>query len=207
MKATAPNLTLLYGGTFNPIHIGHIEPVAELSRTLKPQKIIYVPCHIPPHKSLPDVSSVDRLSMTRLAVEEFSDLYACPVDVTDFEINQNGASYTATTLKYFKSKMKPNEQLGFVIGMDSLLSLTTWFQWQEIIENTLIFVMSRPGFELKLDEMNPEIKNKIGNTIHILNQSEYNISSSEIRSFSVNDSAHFLPKSVLEYVKVNHLYG
>ena len=203
-------MILLYGGTFNPIHYGHIIPLQNLANQLNPDRLIYIPCHLPPHKAVPSVSGQDRLEMTRLAVT--ANKFSCPVDVSDYELLQSGKSYTALTLQHFKSQY-PHQNIAFVIGMDSLLSLHTWYEWQHIVETTHLYVLTRPGYVLDIEALHPKISERINDSIHLINNTEVELASSKLREQLEQLAVTLPPKldqqipaSVLTYIKDNQLY-
>ena len=207
-------MILLYGGTFNPIHFGHIIPLQNLVNHTNPDKLIYVPCHIPPHKAAPSVSSKDRLEMTKLAV--LNSEFNCPVDVSDYELVQSGKSYTALTLRHYTA-LYDKQNIAFVIGMDSLLSLHTWYEWQHIVETTHLYVLVRPGYVLDKETLHPTIAERIGESITLFNNTEVELASSDLRQeFETYSSLNVaietgnikgkIPDSVLTYIKQNRLY-
>ena len=206
MNNSAPNLVLLYGGTFNPLHLGHVKPVAVLSHKVKPQEVVYIPCHIPPHKAAPKVSSADRLKMTELGVNEYNEDFYCPVHVSDYEITLTEPSYTANTLSHFRKKLSPGQSLGFIIGMDSLLTFTSWYKWREILEKTFLYVLARPGYTLDESSLDKEISQRLGQTIHLIDSVEYDISSTAVRQGDTEKRSRLMPSSVFDYITSHQLY-
>ncbi|GAB2992197.1 nicotinate (nicotinamide) nucleotide adenylyltransferase [Psychrosphaera aestuarii] len=204
-------LVVLYGGTFNPIHFGHLKPVASLSKFFDIKELIYIPCHIPPHKDKPALSAFHRLEMTKLAVREFS--FAFSTGVSDYELNRSEASYSLTTIDYFIDKYV-HEELAFLVGLDSLLNFTSWFKWQEILKKVHLIVMTRPGYQIETASLAPELQGQLGKRIHLVETDNVDISSTEIRkSFStkLNDFSaspelnDLLPSSIIEYIKKHEL--
>lgn len=133
----------IFGGTFDPIHRGHIEPAKQIANWLDIAKITLLPAHIPPHKNAPKVSNEHRLGMLKLAVANES----C-FTIDRRELSKNSPSYTVETLKEYKQE-NPNTRLYFLIGLDSLLSFTRWHQWQAILTLCHLVVSHRPGASIE----------------------------------------------------------
>ncbi|NVK23821.1 MAG: nicotinate (nicotinamide) nucleotide adenylyltransferase [Gammaproteobacteria bacterium] len=204
---------ILYGGTFNPIHLGHIQPVMQAAERVHPEKLIYIPCNIPPHKVLPDVTSQHRLNMTNLALMPYNEQSKFQIDVCDFELSQSQTSYTRYTVEHF-ANLYPEHTLYLLIGMDSLLQFHTWHKWQEILEFAELLVMQRPNYDQTNNEIAPRI---LAKTQFVVTE-QVDISSSEIRNFlnetvsleksplSSKPESTFIPVPVLEYIKQHKLY-
>jgi nicotinate-nucleotide adenylyltransferase len=198
---------ILYGGTFNPIHNGHLYPVLETAGYLNASRIIYIPCHIPPHKDVPNVSAVHRMNMVKIAVESLINETQTSIEftVSDFEITQSSYSYTRKTVEYFKQQY-PNHRLYFLIGADSLLTLHTWYQWQEILEFCHIAVMNRPNFSFEL--IDEQIKPYIDDHIHLIDTELFDVSSTQLRnSISSEIDEPFLLKPIQDYIHKHNLYA
>lgn len=195
-------LVLLYGGTFNPIHFGHIKPVISLKKSISIKELLYIPCHIPPHKKAPKLSAKQRLNMTVDAIAETN--FPFPVKVSDFELGSIEPSYSLKTILHFKT-VYPDNDLGFLMGLDSLLSFTQWYKWQEILENCYLVVMTRPGFNLNDSNLAPEITEQIGRRVFTISCEDVPVSSTMIREV-INGKAPietieaFLPESTKRYV-------
>ncbi len=204
----------ILGGTFDPIHFGHLRPAVDLLNQLPLAQIRFMPNHIPPHKTLPGSQSEQRLTMVNLAVRGQEKLV-----VDSRELNRDKPSYTIDTLKELKREL-PHTPLCFIMGMDSLLSFTRWHQWQHILDYCHLIVCCRPGWQ---HEDNPEtqallsqrqtqapadLQNQQAGRIYLAQVSQLDISASQIRQLvSMNQSASYLlPTSVLEYIQKNQLY-
>lgn len=198
---------VLFGGTFSPIHFGHITPVLKAAQSVFPEKLIYLPCFLPPHKTAPGVSGEHRFNMVKLALESEQGNVDFEVDVSDYELEQQGHSYTLKTVQRFK-QLYPQKKLYFVIGMDSLLDFHLWFEWQKIFEYCDLIVMKRPNYPLaSLDKLAPELVESFMPKVHFVDTDELNISSTEIRSdLEQGRQSNFLPKSVFDYISINNLY-
>ncbi|HLD69864.1 MAG TPA: nicotinate-nucleotide adenylyltransferase [Candidatus Omnitrophota bacterium] len=130
----------ILGGTFNPIHIGHLV-IAEKSREeFNLDQVFFVPCYVPPHKSREGLMSVkDRFNMVRLGVKDNPAFCA-----SDFEIKRKQKSYTIDTVLYFKNKW-PKSKLFFIIGGDMLAGLKDWKDIEKIVKLSSFIVVNRPG--------------------------------------------------------------
>jgi nicotinate-nucleotide adenylyltransferase len=136
-------MKVIYGGTFDPIHNGHLRLALELCEYLEAAEIAFVPCHIPPHRESPGASSKRRLELLRLAISEEPGLA-----VDDRELTREGASYTADTLRQIRGEIGPREPLVMIIGTDSFAGFDRWREWAAIPELAHIIVVARPGAEV-----------------------------------------------------------
>jgi len=193
----------IFGGTFNPIHNGHINLINEVNEHLSLDKIIIMPTKIPPHKQALNLASeCDRLEMCRLAFEENS-----KIEVSDYEINQAGKSYTVLTLRYFKENF-PDTKLFFIMGSDMILSFHTWYLYEEILKLATIVAVSRNHEDTqKIIDYSGKIL-KLGGECIIIPIEPYEISSTQIRDavISSKDFSCYLPKKVVNYIERNKLY-
>lgn len=135
----------ILGGTFNPIHIGHLILAEEARFKLKLDKLIFVPAFMPPHKdTLGLVDARDRLEMVRLAIEDNP-----AFEISTFEIDSRKKSYSIDTLKEFRAIYGDDAQLCFITGSDSLKDLFSWKDINDIFKISKFIVANRPGFPLK----------------------------------------------------------
>jgi nicotinate-nucleotide adenylyltransferase len=134
----------ILGGTFNPIHIGHLILAEEAREKLLLDRIIFVPAYLPPHKDDAEIVSAGvRLAMVKMAIR--GNKY---FSFSDIEIKRNGRSFTIDTLKEFK-KIYPADELYFIIGSDLLKYLNEWKDLAEIIQMVKFIVATRPGYPLE----------------------------------------------------------
>ncbi|EKP0307567.1 nicotinate-nucleotide adenylyltransferase [Aeromonas veronii] len=131
----------LLGGTFDPIHIGHLRPAIEARDTLGLAEMRLIPNHIPPHRANPFCSSEQRLAMVKLAAAENHHFV-----VDERELKRDKPSYTIDTLIELRREL-PDTPLCFLMGMDSLLSLPSWHRWQELLDHAHLVVSVRPGWQ------------------------------------------------------------
>lgn len=134
----------ILGGTFNPVHIGHLILAEEIREKLRLDRIVFVPTFIPPHKQSNNIApAADRFSMIRAAIR--SNAY---FDVSDMEIRRRGASYTIDTLREFK-KRYPRDDMYFITGSDLLNYLDKWKDLKNVIALVKFVVATRPGYPLE----------------------------------------------------------
>ncbi len=170
---------VIYGGTFNPPHLGHVEALRSLSESLEPDKILVIPDNIPPHKQLaagsPDAD--ERLALTRLAFDG-----ADKVEISDMELKRTGKSYSSDTVESLR-KLYPDDELMLAMGTDMLLSFETWHSFEYILNSVTLAVFAREGGET--DEILHHaayLKERYGARIVYVRHEPLPMSSSEIRS-------------------------
>lgn len=132
----------IFGGTFNPIHQGHLAIAEEVSKALELDRVLLIPANHPPHKPGGGiVAAAHRLEMVRLAVEGRPELEAC-----DLEIHRPGHSYTIDTLKSLEQEFPPDTEFFLIMGLDAFLEFPSWREEETIRGRCHIVVVSRPGF-------------------------------------------------------------
>ncbi len=188
----------IYGGTFNPIHYGHLVNAESVRDKYNLDKIIFIPDKKPVHKKMyGDASPEDRLTMVRSAIagnEYF--------EVSDIEIARVEASYTIYTIDKLE-KIHPGKKLFLIIGSDSFNELDTWKAYNEIIERVSIIIMRRPGnITLRQDILS------MGNKFIIHDNLLIDISSSGIREriYTGHSVRYMTPDSVVNYINDKGLY-
>ena len=184
------------GGTFNPIHIGHLAIAQTAQEAMKLQEVIFVPSNWPPHKSTQSLAPVHhRCNMVRLAIKGNPYL-----KVSDFEIKKEGKSYTIDTLWYFRRIFPRDTKLFFIIGGDMLSQLKSWRYIDDILKIATFIVVNRPG----------QFKKSHGMKInyHSVSMPGIDISSSYIRGRIAQNKTikYFVPEGVIRYIKKHKLY-
>ena len=129
----------ILGGTFDPVHFGHLRPALDIQQVLGLEEVRLVPCNNPPHRPQPVASREQRLAMLKAAVSKHP---AFRIDTREYD--REGPSYMLDTLKSFREEMG-TAGLCLLLGMDSFISLPAWHRWHELIEYCHIVVMTRPG--------------------------------------------------------------
>ena len=162
----------LFGGTFDPLHIGHLL-IAEVVRGDFPlDRVMFIPAAISPHKVGYDLSPPEvRLEMVQCAIERDDGF-----EVSDVEIRNNNISYTVDTIKWFRAEEKwRNEELYLIIGSDSFFELNTWKNPEMILQQVHVLVVNRPGFDIQNAEQ------QYRDRITVINGPLLDVSSSDIR--------------------------
>jgi nicotinate-nucleotide adenylyltransferase len=131
----------LFGGTFNPVHTGHLRAAEECAEIFSLDRVYLIPSYTPPHKPGPDLAGhADRLAMVRLAVEDNPRFLA-----SGAECARGGPSYTRDTLLHFRNTLGPSATLFFIAGADAVMDIHTWRAYPEIFQLAHVLVLSRPG--------------------------------------------------------------
>ena len=198
-------LIAVYGGTFNPPHIGHLSAARAASEQLKPDKLLIMPSNIPPHKTLDTDSptSMERLSLTEKAFAEIEG-----AEVSDIEIKREGSSYTADTVAMLKEQY-PDAGICLLMGTDMLLSFGQWYRYGWLLENVTLAVFLRRGGESDalLEEAN-RLRAEYGAKIIQIEQDPIDISSTQVRqSLKNRQGREFLTDSVYGAIIRKRGYG
>lgn len=131
----------LFGGTFNPIHNGHLRAALEVQEGFGLDQVCLIPAAIPPHKGFGDVAEADdRLRMTEMAVEDVPGLI-----VSDVEIRREGRSYTVDTVRHFCRSLPQPTDIILIVGLDAFLEIDTWRLFRELMALVPVIVISRPA--------------------------------------------------------------
>lgn len=193
----------ILGGTFNPIHLGHVIAAQEVLYKMKLDRIIFIPSGCPPHKSNSKlVSAIDRYEMVKLAIEGDDNF-----SISDIEIKRVGKTYTYDTLIELH-KMYYGNKLYFIIGFDSLKEMDMWMRAEDLFKLTEFIVVNRGNRDCEMDY---EIKKKeslYGGKIHVVDIPDIGISSTDIRR-RVKDGEgirYLVADEVMNYIKMKGLY-
>lgn len=193
----------ILGGTFNPIHLAHLYIAYEAKSQLNLDKIIFIPAGSPPHKRDKEVLKASlRYNMICEAIKNYEDF-----EISNYEIDKKGYSYTYETLEKFKEK---DTELFFITGADCLMDIEKWKNPQEIFKLARLVVFNRPGYIKKnLIIQKEKIEMKFNTSIKFLDIIDLEISSSMIRQ-RISEGKRvdfFLSKEVLNYIKENNIYN
>lgn len=193
----------LFGGTFDPIHNGHLVLARELAARLKLDKVLIMPTFVPPHKTKPDLAPAsDRLMMCRLACEPYPEL-----EVSELEIDRRGASFTITTLEQLK-KQYPDGRLYLFIGADMFLTLHTWYRFADIARLATLCAVPRDDITAERLTAHAAKLEKLGARCVIADITTPHVSSTEIRRRAAagKDVDDLVPAAVAAYIRGNGLY-
>ena len=194
----------IYGGTFNPPHIGHIQAAQQALSALNLRKVILIPDRIAPHKELPENSPTpqQRMDMLHIAVQNRPGL-----EVSDIELKRDGVSYTWETVVQLREE-NPEAELVLLMGTDMFLSFHTWKYPERILENAALGVFCRgEKNERKAIFEKKEEMEQQGARIELVNNEVVAISSTQMRRLlAFRCAASFLPEGVLDYIRENRLY-
>lgn len=213
-NSTATRHIAILGGTFDPVHWGHLKPVINLADQFGWQRVHLLPTCAPPHRTQPQVLDTHRLGMLDAAASLDSRF-----KVDDWELRQGLPSRTLPTLKHFQNECT-NACLYFIIGMDSLLNLPDWLHWERLFDYANFVVMPRPGYTL--EGCRPEItellkqrqvtadkfKGGVGK-IYIAECAPVDSSATELREqlARLTECPAMLPKPVWDYIRTHNLYA
>ncbi len=192
----------IFGGTFAPVHLGHIHAAREFLRFCQLDELHIIPTYKAPHKKMPkELSAQERLTLLRLAVEEC--LPDERVVVDDYEIQKGDCSYTCETLSHFAS---PERELWFLCGTDMFLTLDAWKEPQTIFSLAKIAFLYRSeqdaDYQELLDQKADFLRETYGATVVQIPTDAIEVSSSDLRAdFTMMASSVYLPRSVKQYLK------
>lgn len=208
----------LLGGTFDPVHYGHLRAAAEVKRALALSELRLVPARDPPHRGTPSASAAQRKAMLELALAEFPEL---ALDTR--ELQRTGKSYTILTLQELRREM-PARPLVLVMGVDAFAGLPAWHRWEALLDYAHIAVVTRPGTTMDEALRGPlvalwrnrhrdgpvELESSVAGTIFALPVTPQPISATAIRAALARGAASevrgLLPPAVLAYIELHHLY-
>lgn len=196
----------LFGGTFDPVHIGHLAIVDSAIRHGGIKRLILLPAAVPPHKRHRHITDAQhRLTMLRLAFPDAS------IEISDYELHAPRPSYTIRTVRHFITQYAALLPPALLIGGDSLDELHTWFAAEELVRLCPLLVFRRPGSSIAdIDSLRPQFSPETAAHLRIrwLPGAEIPVSSTEIRKrlSSGQTVDHLLPAAVLDYIRQHHLY-
>ena len=204
-------LICLFGGTFDPVHYGHLKPLNELQQYLAADAVYVLPASVPPHRPAPQASSEQRQNMLQLALREY------PGFILDSrELERSGPSWTVLTLQSFRQQY-PDASLCLVMGSDAFNGLSSWYHWQQIPQLANIIVIERAGMKTaKRPDWATEhlvrdvdsLRESKSSSILFVSLKGYDISATEIRQRMAQklDVTGMLPDKVIDYIRQNGIY-
>lgn len=205
-KANKPLKLGIMGGTFDPIHNGHLLIANEAGWRLELDKVLFIPTGDPPHKQDQALTpAACRLEMVRLATLD-NPLF----EISTIEIDRKGLSYTAQTLEALQMEYGGQADLYFIIGVDAAADLLTWNEPDQVVTRARLVVVDRPGFSLPLAKLQaglPEID--LAERIFFLHVPLVEIASTEIRRRVARKISirYLLPEEVINYIEREQIYG
>lgn len=194
----------IMGGTFDPIHYGHLLAAEWADEAFKLDEVVFIPAARPPHKAPADViGGRHRYRMVELAIADNP-----AFSVSSLELERSGYSYTVDTIRYFL-KSDPQPDIRFIMGVDALQLIHTWKEVEELLQLCRLIVVTRPGYELnRSDPVFASVPKMLWDKVDLLTIPELGISSTEIRRRTAAGLSvrYLLPLEVAGYIQQNHLY-
>ncbi|MFE8072736.1 nicotinate-nucleotide adenylyltransferase [Marinobacteraceae bacterium S3BR75-40.1] len=211
----SPALHLMMGGTFDPVHVGHLRMAIELREHFAASHIHLVPCHVPPHRDTPGASSADRVRMLQAAVADEVGLV-----VDERELRRDAPSYTADTLADLRRELGESQPLALVLGTDAFAGIDRWHQPEAVLERAHLIVIDRPGYPLPEDGLArrwvhehgvndvSELKSRERGAVLQLRLSLLDISATDVREriASGRSPRYLVPDPVWQYIRERGLY-
>ena len=205
--------TVVLGGSFDPVHRGHLLAAEEAAQQLGVPSVCLLPCHIPPHKSSLKASPQQRLDMLHLAIADNPRLAVDP-----WELEQQQPSYTYHTLMRFRQERGPDASVIFLMGWDALQGIESWYRWQELLSLGHFAVWQRPGYSALPEPVNSwlvsrqatpqELLASACGKVALLETTPLAVSSSQLREVLSGETsaAEHIPSDVKAYIARNGLY-
>jgi len=203
----------ILGGTFDPIHFGHLRPALEVMEHLGLDEVRFMPCGIPPHRRTPVASVEHRLAMVERAVHDQ------PGFVVDRrELDRDGPSYSVDTLESLRGELGKEVPLCLMMGMDAFAGLSSWHRWQEILDLAHVVVAHRPGSPASHDfgdwvneavATDPaDLRRSPAGGVFFQPVTQLDISATSIRAMLRRGESprYLMPSSVLDYIRAQGLY-
>lgn len=208
----------ILGGTFDPIHFGHLRLAEEMAQQLDLEEVRFIPSGRPWHRDVPGAQPTQRLEMVRLAIAGNPRFR-----LDGREVSSGSPGYTVETLAGLRPELGANRPLCLLLGADAFLGLATWHRWQDLFGLAHIAVAQRPGFPLRVEQMSAalraEVEGRMSNDPHQLQNTPcgkvlacpmalLDISATRIRAaIAAGQSPRYLlPDAVVDYIQTHHLY-
>ena len=207
----------ILGGTFDPIHFGHLRPAVEIFETLALNELRFIPSAKPPHRWQPEANAQHRLAMVKKAIKAYPKFVLDDREYIRLE-QDNVSSFTIDTVRSIREEIGVKTPLCMIVGMDAFQSFTSWRDWQAILDCVHLIVATRPGYEDDAKnqewvqqrlETNPKILKKSAfGKVYFCDVTPLDISATFIRKQidDGNSACYLSPKNVIKYIKKHNLY-
>ncbi|MEP6637206.1 MAG: nicotinate-nucleotide adenylyltransferase, partial [Acidobacteriota bacterium] len=211
---------VLYGGTFDPVHIGHIEVATRISKLFEIDELLFLPAKLAPHKLTQEVTpAIHRFAMLVLGTQHDERLL-----VETYELDAPDRRYTVDTVAHFEAELGASADLFFLMGADSWSEITTWKEWQRLLTLSNHIVVTRPGYEVRLDAVGsdvevvdlrgaskiPDLGETVNKRVFVTDEVMTEIAATEIRGAARDERfaqlAGLVPEAVAEYIIKYKLY-
>lgn len=201
------------GGTFDPIHFGHLRPALEVHESLGLQALLFIPSHVPPHRDAPVAAARHRLAMVEHAIAGVPGFR-----IDSRELDRSGPSYTVDTLRALRAEIGAERPLLLIMGLDAFAGLDTWHRWREIPALAHVVVARRPGSTMPEDaaylelagatESRSALEDRACGLVFFQSVTQLDISATDIRErlSGGRSPRYLLPDSVWHYITEHHLY-
>ncbi len=193
----------LYGGTFDPIHLGHLEIARKVSELFEIEKVLFIPAQVAPHKvGRPVTEPIHRYAMLALATQHDPRL-----SISTFELDAPDRRYTVDTVAHFQKTLGDSTELFFIMGADSWSEIQTWREWKRLLTMINHVVVTRPGYEVdKVAKAPPDLGARVLFTDAVMND----VSATGIRRLAsegrFDELARLVPEAVAEYIRKYEIY-
>ncbi|MBN2720650.1 MAG: nicotinate-nucleotide adenylyltransferase [Proteobacteria bacterium] len=205
----------IFGGTFDPVHLAHLRAAEEFAENLGLDRILMIVSGVPPHRARPSASAAQRFEMLRLAVEGNPLL-----EISDMELKREGPHYTLDTVRQVR-EMSGGSMPFLALGVDAFLEIATWHKPEEVLAQTHLVILTRPGFETDLLSPVPSpareeyraveravFLHRSGATLRMVEITPLDISSSLIRELAAQGRSfrYLVPEPVFDYIRAKDIY-
>ena len=205
----------ILGGTFDPIHFGHLRPALDMQQALGFEELRLLPCRQPPHRDLPHATPEQRLTMLQLAT-----LGEAGLCIDERELHRDGPSYMVDTLLSLRAELGDEYSLALLIGMDALHGLDRWQRWRELVDLCHLVVATRPGWSVPQQGVVVDLvrERQVEDAVQLCELpagklmfcpvTSLDIAASRIRALVADGKSarYLLPDAVLEYIQMTGLY-
>ena len=191
----------MYGGTFDPVHLGHLEIARRVAEVFEIEKVLFVPAQMAPHKiGWPVTAALHRYAMLALATQDDPRLL-----ISTFELDAPDRRYTVDTVAHFQRELDDSTELFFIMGADSWAEITTWREWERLLTMVNHIVVARPGYELTKSHVGA-----LGDRVLFTDVVMNDASATRIRKLAsdgrTQELRDLLPGPVLEYIRKYAIY-